>query len=100
MLLLEFRNRSTWTQNQVKGQGAKAIRERIFDLGQREKRLFNNVPKTLPPKWSSLYRKSVLTSSVSNEIEAIEEGIRQAVSRFMQDDCGALVDAIVEEWQS
>lgn len=100
MLLLEFRNRSTLTLHLVLGPGPKAIRERIFDLGQREKRLFNNVPKTLPPKWSSLYRKSVLTSSVSNEIEAIEEGIRQAVSRFMQDDCGALVDAIVEEWQS
>jgi hypothetical protein len=96
MLLLEFRNGRTLSFHLVLGPGPERIRKRVFEVARREKKLFNNTPKSLANKWNSLYRKQILNPQHYEEpnFKAIREKITHLVSKFVGEDLESLAQKV------
>jgi len=101
ILLFEFRNQTDLSLHLVLGPGPSEVRNRIIQVSQKERTLFNNTPRNPTSKWTSIYRKMILNSGDMKEpdFEVINERVRQVIGQFMEEDLKASIGAIQEEFE-
>ncbi len=77
--------------------GDEATRRRLFEMGQKNKTLFNRLVDPNIDKWPKLYRHTFLTPPPSEDVDEREQQIRNQWATFLDEDLPRIRVAVKEE---
>jgi hypothetical protein len=103
ILLFEFKNMSDrLALNLIIGPGRSDIRERLFELAQNNKPLFNPASRNLTPRWATIWSKQIISPREYEDLDLknATEKLAEAWKKLVLSELPKLDSAIRGSWSS